>query len=174
MFFAGCRMSFTVEPMSASRFLLLSLAFGAVFFGVACQEQLSPAQEAQIARIKSEPRGSHFIGRRYYVEKTRFWGYVRRPGEPWQKARLVVMNEDVSRTPDRLPELGLGEHGYGFDHNYEYKLNGRFTGEQIYDPNANLFLPEFQLQSYELISAVPGWLFSPDERYDSHTLPSQR
>lgn len=164
-------MSYTVAAMSAYRFLLLASVLASAFFSAGCQGQLSPAQEAQIAVIKAEPRGAHFIGRRYYVEKTRFWGYVRRPGEPWQKSRMVVINEDVCRTPDRLPELGLGEHGYGFDHNYEYKLQGRFTGEEVYDPNANLFLPEFRLESYELISANPGFLFSPDDRYDLHTLP---
>ena len=70
--------------------------------------------------------------------------------------------------------LPRGAHGYGFDHNYEYKINGRFTGETIYDPNANLFLPEFRLESYELISATPGWLFDPKEIYDSKKLPSKR
>lgn len=127
-----------------------------------------------MALIKAEPRGSHYIGRRYYVEKTRFWGYLRRPGQPWEEARLVVMNEDVSRTPDRLPERPRGAQGYGFDHNYEYKLNGRYTGETIYDPNSNMFLPEFRLESYELISASPGWLFSPGERYDPKRLPKRR
>lgn len=167
-------MSSTLAAMSASRISLVLFTLAWAFLGVGCQEQLSPAQEAQIALIKAEPRGSHYIGRRYYVEKTRFWGYLRRPGEPWQKSRLVVMNEDVSRTPDRLPELGVGQNGYGFDHNYEYKINGRYTGEQIYDPNSNLFLPEFRLESFELISAVPGWLFSPDDRYDSKKLPAHR
>ena len=127
-----------------------------------------------MALIKQEPRGSHYIGRRYYVEKTRFWGYLRRPGESWENAKLVVMNEDVSRTPDRLPELPRGAHGYGFDHNYQYKINGRFTGETVYDPNANMFLPEFRLESYELINANPGWLFSPDEKYNSKKLPKRR
>ncbi|MGI9240892.1 MAG: hypothetical protein ACR2RV_08825 [Verrucomicrobiales bacterium] len=167
-------MSSTLAAMSASRISLVLFTLACAFLGAACQEQLSPAQEAQIALIKAEPRGSHYIGRRYYVEKTRFWGYLRRPGEPWQKSRLVVMNEDVSRTPDRLPELGAGQNGYGFDHNYEYKIKGRYTGEQIYDPNSNLFLPEFRLESFELISAVPGWLFSPDDRYDSKKLPAHR
>ena len=127
-----------------------------------------------MALIKAEPRGNHYIGRRYFVEKTRFWGYLRRPGESWESARLVVMNEDVSRTPDRLPERPRGAHGYGFDHNYEYKLRGRFTGETIYDPNANMFLPEFKLESHELISASPGWLFSPDEDYNPRKLPKRR
>ncbi|MFT4546811.1 MAG: hypothetical protein ACI9UA_000462 [Pseudoalteromonas tetraodonis] len=127
-----------------------------------------------MALINAEPRGNHYIGRRYFVEKTRFWGYVRRPGESWEKSRLVVVNEDLKRTPDRLPELPRGSHGYGFDHNYQYKLIGRYTGDTVYDPNANMFLPEFLLESYELISADPGWLFSPSETYNSRRLPKKR
>lgn len=160
--------------MPASRLTLLFFVFLAAALGVGCQGTLSPAQEAQLARIRAEPPGDHFIGRRYFVEKTRFWGYVRRPGESWEKSRLVVINESLQRTPDRLPELPEGEHGYGFDHNFEYKLRGRFTGGTIYDPNSNLFLPEFRLESYELISENPGWLFSPDEVYNAHRLPAKR
>ena len=124
-----------------------------------------------MALIRAEPRGNHYIGRRYFVEKTRFWGYVRRPGESWEKARLVVLNEGVKRAPDRLPEVPTDSYGFGFDHNYQYKLSGRYTGETVYDPNANLFLPEFRLESYELISDTPGWLFSPNERYDPKKIP---
>ena len=160
--------------MLASRFFLLSCVLVASFFGVSCDGELSPAHEAQMARIRAEPRGSHYIGRRYHVEKTRFWGYLRRPGESWEKAKLVVMNENTHRSPDRLPELPRGAHGFGFDHNYEYKIMGRFTGETIYDPNANMFLPEFRLTGYELISADPGWLFEPDEVYNSRKLPRRR
>lgn len=167
-------MSYTVQLMSASHLFKFSCLLAASILGVGCQGNLSPAQEAQMALIKAEPRGSHYIGRRYYVEKTRFWGYLRRPGESWEKSRLAVMNEDSQRTPDRLPELPSGAHGYGFDHNYEYKLKGRFTGENIYDPNANMFLPEFRLESYELLNATPGWLFSPDEVYNPRKLPQIR
>ena len=124
-----------------------------------------------MALIKAEPRGDYYIGRRWVTHKTHFWGYVRRPGESWEKAKLVVMKEDLARQPDRLPEVPQGAHGFGFDHNYEYKLKGRFTGEDVYDPNSNWFLPWFQLESYELISANPGWLFSPDATYDPKKLP---
>ena len=41
-------------------------------------------REAQIAQ---EPGGDYYIGRRYYVPFTRFWGYLRRPGSSWRTAR---------------------------------------------------------------------------------------
>lgn len=125
-----------------------------------------PTVEEREAQIASEPRGDHFIGRRYHVKKTRFWGYVRRPRESWQNAKLVIMREDRQRNPDRYPETGSGDRRYGFDQNYEYKLEGFFTGEKAYDPNSNEVLPQFMLADYEVIDRDPGWLFRPDDRYD--------
>lgn len=126
-----------------------------------------PSIEERAASIKAEQKGSHYIGRRYYVEKTRFWGYLRKPREPWSKARLVAFNEDKKKSPDRFPEDGKGRQRYAFDANFEYKLYGRFTGDTIYDPNSNQFLPEFQLTGYEILNEDPGWLFRPSDTYDS-------
>ena len=36
--------------------------------------------------IRSEPPGDYFIGRRYYKQDYKFWGWVRRPGQPWSSA----------------------------------------------------------------------------------------
>ena len=60
------------------------------------------ARNAEIAR---EPRGNYFVGRRYHVPATRFWGYLRQPGQTWRTAQLVIMDESACRTPDRLPEI---------------------------------------------------------------------
>lgn len=136
--------------------------------GLSSQPSMAgPSVSARAQAIKAEQKGSHYIGRRYYVEKTRFWGYVRRPQEPWSKARLVILNEDRQKAPDRLPETGTGRSKYGFDANFEYKLYGSFTGEKGYDPNSNQILPEFKLSSYSVINEDPGWLFRPNDRYDS-------
>ena len=62
------------------------------------------ARNAEIAR---EPRGNYFVGRRYHVPATRFWGYLRQPGQTWRTAQLVIMDESSCRTPDRLPEYAL-------------------------------------------------------------------
>lgn len=125
-----------------------------------------PSVEERKAAIAAEPKGSHFIGRRYYVEKTRFWGFVRRPGQPWKNAKLVMMNEDRKHAPDRFSENGSGSRRYAHDSNYEYKLHGSFTGDTIYDPNSNQILPEFQLTGYEVLDKDPGWVFSPADRYN--------
>jgi hypothetical protein len=129
-----------------------------------------PTREERNASIASEPTGEFFYGRRYYVEKTRFWGYVRKPRQPWSRARLVVINEQRKLSPDRFPEAGPPDRRYGFDNNFEYRLHGYFTGEERYDVNSNQFLPEFMLTDYELVSRNPGWLFRPDDRYDRYRI----
>ena len=125
-----------------------------------------PTVEERKARIASEPRGDFYYGRRYFVKKTRFWGYVRRPRESWNRAKLVIFREDKKRAPDRLPENGPPGRRYAFDQNYEYRLKGYYTGNKAYDPNSNQFLPEFMLTDYELVDRNPGWIFRPDDRYD--------
>ncbi len=132
----------------------------------------SPAELARKAQILAEPQGNYFVGRRYHIDRTRFWGYVRRPRQSWKTSKLVVMNEAYKRVPDRLPELPAGTAlRFSYDHNYEYKLYGRYSGRKVYDPNANLFLPEFMLTGYELLDPEPGWLFEPRERNDPSQLP---
>ncbi|MDB6078845.1 MAG: hypothetical protein JWO82_2592 [Akkermansiaceae bacterium] len=125
-----------------------------------------PTAEERTASIASEPSGDFFYGRRYYVEKTRFWGYVRRPRQSWDKAKLVMINESKKKQPDRLPENGPDGARYGYDQNYEYRLNGYFTGRNAYDPNSDQQLPEFMLTGYEAVNKNPGWLFRPDDRYN--------
>lgn len=139
----------------------------------------SPAEQARAARIAAEPAGNYWIGRRYVTFKTRFWGFLRRPGEPWSESKLVIMNEKMIKVPDRLPEPGTpnddlpGPTAFGFDHNYEYRVRGRFSGENVYDPNSNAFLPEFIPTSFELANQSPGWLFDPNEAYDPERLPAK-
>lgn len=129
-----------------------------------------PQVRARDAIIATEAPGNYYIGRRWWTDGTRFWGYVREPGKPWSTAKLVIMNETTARQPDRVPEEGSSQvHGY--DHNYEYRLWGSFTGQKIYDPNSNFVIPEFRLSRYELIDSNPGFLFYPGEKYNPRQLP---
>jgi len=125
-----------------------------------------PTQEERSAKIAAESSGDFFYGRRYYVQKTRFWGYVRKPHESWSRAKLVIFNESQKTNPDRLPENGPSGQRYGFDNNFEYRIRGNYTGRQVYEPNSNQILPEFKLTGYEVVDQNPGWLFRPDDRYD--------
>ncbi|MFY7817304.1 MAG: hypothetical protein ACOVRB_02960 [Akkermansiaceae bacterium] len=125
-----------------------------------------PSISERTAQISAEPKGNFYYGRRYFVQKTRFWGYLRKPGQSANKSQLVVMEESHKLCPDRLPENGPDGQSYGFDQNYEYRIWGHFTGRKVYDVNSNQFLPEFQLRDYQLIHRQPGWLFSPRDQYD--------
>lgn len=156
--------------MFSIRILLFSaLCFGLTQCGISPMRGGNlggPTVEERNAKIASEPTGDFFYGRRYYVEKTRFWGYIRQPRQPWSRAKLVIMREDKKKNPDRLSESGEPGQRYGFDTNYDYRLRGHFTGQQAYDPNSNQFLPEFMLTGYEAVDRQPGWLFRPDDRYN--------
>jgi hypothetical protein len=129
-----------------------------------------PTVEERNFKIANEPEGDFFYGRRYFVQKTRFWGYVRKPRQPWSRAKLVLLVEDKKKAPDRLPEDGPEGQRYGFDNNYDYRLRGYFTGQDGYEPNSNQFLPLFMLTSSEVVDRQPGWLFRPDDRYDRNRI----
>ena len=115
--------------------------------------------------VSGEARGDYFYARRYFVEKTRFWGYVRKPGQAWSEARLVVMNEALTPQPDRKLEAGPKNDRHGYDQNFTYRVNGRYTGREIYEPASNLFLPEFKASSYSVLQRDSGWLFTPSDHY---------
>jgi hypothetical protein len=127
-----------------------------------CESVPQGIQQARLQaaqRIQAEPPGDYFIGRRYYKPDYKFWGYVRRPGQPWNTAQLVMLNEKLKIAPDRE------QLSFGNDNNYEYKLTGYFTGDSVYEPASNSVYPEFVLKSYELISVSPSPIFK--SRYNS-------
>ena len=130
-----------------------------------------PALLARRSEIRAEQPGNYYIGRRYWIDGTRFWGFVRRPGQQWDDGQLTIMNENRKLQPDRLPEKNPNGPSHGYDHNYEYKLVGGFTGAEVYDPNSNQVLPEFLLQDYEVRSKRPGFLFHPQEKFEPLRVP---
>ena len=120
--------------------------------------QLSGLRAAQLAQrnsVYSEPPGDYFVGRRYFNPNYKFWGYVRRPGQPWRNAQLVVFNEKQKLAPDRE------ENQFGADNNYQYRLYGRFTGENVYEPMSNKIVPEFLLTGAEVTDRNPPSIFPP-------------
>jgi hypothetical protein len=147
----------------------LLLVVAALFIS-ACEQTEKFPEGIQAARIgmlrdiQNEPPGDYFIGRRYYKRDYKFWGFVRRPGQPWSTAKLVMLNEQKKLAPDRA-QLKLG-----YDHGYEYKLYGEFSGDTVYEPASNGFYPEFVLTGYELRSTSPGPIFRSAAAND----PAQR
>ena len=144
---AGERPALPVKSLA----LLLLLCFLA-----SCATIPSGAETARLTTaraIAAEPLGDYFIGRRYFNRAYHFWGYVRRPGQPWNVAVLVVLNENRKLAPDR------SQLNFGIDNNYEYKLHGHFSGDKIYELVSDAVYPEFVLTGYELLSTNPPPIF---------------
>ena len=113
------------------------------------KERESARQAMEEAIRATNRRATACVGRRYYKQDYKFWGWVRKPGQPWSTAKLVMMNEQTKLAPDR--EQGK----LGSDNNMEYKLLGDYSGQTVYEPASNSFYPEFVLKGYE-IRSVPS------------------
>ena len=140
---------------AVGNFLFFPLFAASILFS-SCVGPSQGIQQARIdtaARIAAEPPGDYYIGRRYFKPVYKIWGYVRRPGQPWSTAKLVMLNEKLKLAPDRA------QNSFGIDNGYEYKLYGEFSGETVYEPASNGFYPEFILKNYELISTNPPPIF---------------
>ena len=140
----------------AIRFFFAVEVLAGLFLLAACEtvpQGIQQARRQMAQRIAAEPPGNYFIGRRYYKPYFKFWGYVRRPGQPWNSAVLVMLNEQYKLAPDRA------ELKFGADNNYEYKLYGYFSGDKVYEPASNTIYPEFVLKRYELVSTNPPPIF---------------
>src|ERR1700758_348957 len=145
----------------AARYLLATNVVLGALFVAGCETVPQGIQQARIEMVQhiaAEPAGDYFIGRRYFKPDYKFWGYVRRPGQPWSTAELVMLNEKQKLAPDRE------RLDFGSDNNYEYKLYGNFSGDKVYEPASNSIYPEFVLKGYELISTNPAPIFKSQFR----------
>jgi hypothetical protein len=130
------------------------LSFILLFAGCATVPQgIQQAKIEMAQRYAAEAPGDYYIGRRYYKADFKFWGYIRKPGQTWSEAQLVMLNEKQKLAPDRE------RLDFGSDNNYEYKLYGYFSGDKVYEPASNGFYSEFVLKNYELISTNPPPIF---------------
>src|SRR5213082_4153042 len=133
---------------AAQYLLATNVVLGALFFA-GCETVPQGIQQARVEmaqHIAAEPAGDYFIGRRYYKPDFKFWGYIRRPGQPWSAAQLVMLNEKDKLAPDRE------RLEFGSDNNYEYKLSGSFSGQTVYEPASNRLYPELVVKDFQIIS----------------------
>jgi len=89
--------------MMKRTFWLFGMVFP-LFLLAGCETAPSGIQAAKVAmaqKYAAETPGDYFIGRRYYKPDFKFWGYVRRPGQPWSESQLVMLNEKQKLAPDR-------------------------------------------------------------------------
>lgn len=148
------------------RFFILSALLPLAFTACETPQMRSDAaaREQMRAAIAAEAPGDYFIGRRYYKKDYKFWGFIRRPQQPWSTAQLVMLNEQEKLAPDRA------QNTIGSDNNYEYKLFGRFSDQTVYEPASNGFYPEFVLKNYEVVSVSPPSIYKTPGATD----PSRR
>jgi len=127
-------------------------------------DQYTRSQAVLNQTIANEPAGNYYVGRRFYRKNYFFWGYIRQPRQPWSSAKLVMMNEQKMLAPDRQANAP------GSDGNYEYRLEGHFSGQTVYEPASNSFYPEFILTGCKLISNHPSQIFRDPKALDPDRL----
>jgi hypothetical protein len=153
----------TTVPGMFRKLMLSSGGLALVILAAGCETTGTMAvrpDPAVAAAIAAEQPGNYYIGRRYYKNDFKMWGWVRRPGQPWRTAQLVMLNENTKLAPDRAAGT------LGIDNNVEYRLQGRFTGGQVYEPASNAFYPEFVLTGYEVVSRTPPMIYSDRRALD--------
>src|SRR5438477_11281582 len=100
-----------------------------------CETTPAGIQAAKVAmaqKYAAETPGDYFIGRRYYKPDFKFWGYVRRPGQPCSESELVMLNEKQKLSSDRE------RIDFGIDNNYEYILYDYFSGDKFNETASNI------------------------------------
>ena len=143
------------------KFLLTLLSIGALFFLGGCetiQVQNRTDRRAIDASLAQEKPGNYYIGRRFYKVDYHMWGWVKKPGEPWKQAQLVMMNEQKMLAPNRA------QGKIGSDNDYEYFLYGFYSGDKVYEPASDHFYPEFVLTKAVLVHKTPPLIY-PDSRW---------
>jgi|GEM_PF-4774084 len=118
-----------------------------------------------------------YTGRRWFVRipghTCYFWGYLKKPRQPWSAARLVILDERAGiLAPDRAAAAGQTPV-MGADHNFEYTIKGSFTGRSAYDPNSDLVLPVFAARRFTLVNANPGPLPGVGDPRNNTVVPSR-
>lgn len=137
-----------------------TLILALLFSGCQTLDPDGPARAQMNAAISQEAPGNYFIGRRMYKKDYKVWGWIREPQRPWSKAKLVMLNEQKKLAPDR--ESGK----LGTDNGFEYRLEGYFSGDMVYEPSSNGFYPEFVLTGYELRSMNPVNIYQEKRQND--------
>lgn len=142
------------------RRFLQAFAVVALLAGCETIESDAPQRAAMSEAIRMEQPGSYFVGRRMYKEDYKMWGWVREPGRPWSTAKLVMLNEQKQLAPDRAGGK------LGTDNNYEYRLEGYFSGQMVYEPASDSFYPEFVLTGAQVRSTQPPRIYQTKRQED--------
>ena len=97
------------------------------------------------AQLNANPP-DYWVGQRVYYTNLQVWGWVKRPEESWDDARLVLLKEDKCLAPHR----SLGGDRMA-DQNVRYRFYGRYWERKGYEPVMNKLLDVFELERYEFV-----------------------
>ena len=152
------------SPQFITRFLFVVL------------EMMLPACSS-VQELPLDTTERSYIGRRWFVHTPRstcfLWGYLKTPEQAWPEARAVLMDERAGVSPPDRPPHPAGPPRLGDDHNSEYLVQGRYTGETAYDPNSDLVLPLFAARSFTLLDANSGPLPGIGNPSDNGFVPAR-
>lgn len=88
--------------------------------------------------------GSFLIGQRTLLDDYCGWGWVRKEGEGWNKARWVAIQYDPKICP--VPHAFLPRPGD--DKDYLYQLYGDFAPYRAYEPQADVWVDVFLIRGF--------------------------
>lgn len=88
--------------------------------------------------------GPYLIGQRTLVEDYCGWGWVRKEGEGWNKARWVAIQYNSGTCP--IPHAFLPRPQD--DKDYQYKLYGEFAPYRAYEPQADVWVDVFLIKGF--------------------------
>ncbi len=88
--------------------------------------------------------GPYLIGQRTLVEDYAGWGWVRKEGEGWNKARWIAIEYDPKVCP--VPHAFLPRPQD--DKDYLYKLYGDFAPYRAYEPQADVWVDVLVLRGF--------------------------
>ena len=114
-----------------------------------CSTVSSPKNSYTVtaAELNANPP-DYWLGQRVYYTNLQVWGWVKRPEESWNNARLVLLKEDKCLAPHR----NLGNRTA--DQNVRYRLYGRYWDRKGYEPVMNKLLDVFVLERYESLGQM--------------------
>lgn len=121
---------------------LLSAAFVLLAVGCATTPSSENSYDVSAAELNANPP-AYWLAQRVGYTNLQVWGWVKRPDESWDDARLVLLKEDKCLAPHR----SLGDRMA--DQNVRYKLYGHYWERKGYEPVMNKLLDVFVLERYE-------------------------
>lgn len=91
--------------------------------------------------------GEAWIGHRAVINRYAGWGWIKKEGDPWSRARWIMIEEE----PERRMAPGRFHARPTQDDNTQYRLYGSLAEYKGYEPNFDVFVDVFRIEGWETI-----------------------